>query len=353
MRNLFVMHTQYNLILSAGVISRSKEDHNTLVLWSEFSISKEILEALDRIFDRVIVVNDRYIKLRKPLEEVKFIRSCLKNVKCLKKERFDRIYMSQERIFDKILCEQVKRKNRNAVCIDIEEDAYYSVNNKFNDDGYAHIDTFRDKIRRALRAVLLFGHPYNYKESVYFYGMSKDYDEVMLLFPKLARRELSGQKLTEITREELLNGIEAIYSNIKTVYPESDRYMVMFFDLMNRYKNPSIVKELVRKTVQECNARGITVLMKYHPRETEKFSELGDAFELDKLIPAEKVLYDLREREVTVLGNATTSCIVAAKLGFRVNSICRMEAPDNKRMQYVMTQMGINCINDINNFEGE
>lgn len=347
MKNLFVMHTQYNLILSAALISRNKDDQNTLVLWAEFTLNDGMRQALAKLFDKVIVVNDKYVRIKKPLKEIRFIKSCLKKVKCLKREKFDAIYMSQERIFDLILCEMVKRNNLHSRCIDIEEDAYYSVNNKLNAPDYVHPNTFAQNKRRFLFALILIGHPYNYKNNSYCYGMSEEIAEVNLLFPNLARRELASKKLTEITKSELLVGIEAIYSEIKTEYPKSDKYMVMFFDLMNRYKNSELVKNIVIDIVDQCKAQGRTVLMKYHPRETEKFSGFDNVFEIDKLIPAEKVLYDLKDYDVIVFGNATTSCIVAAKLGFNVNSICKFEAPDNIKMHEVMTKMGINCISTI------
>ena len=56
MKNLFIMHTQYNLILSAAVMSRYENAENTLVLYSEFTLNNEMHKALSEIFDRVIVV---------------------------------------------------------------------------------------------------------------------------------------------------------------------------------------------------------------------------------------------------------------------------------------------------------
>ena len=347
MKNLFIMHTQYNLILSAAVMSRSSGNHNTLILWSEFALSNEMESALDNIFDRVLIVSDKFVKFTNAFEEIDFIKSALKKIKCLKNEKFDKIYMSQERIFDLIICRRAKRNNPNAVCIDIEEDAYYSINNKFNQPDYVHTESYRIKIYKFLYRLFLLRYPYNNKTSIYCYGMSDEYDEADLLFPQLARRELLGKKLTEITKDEILKGIDAIYSWVNTDYPESEKYMVMFFFLMERYRNKDIIKQIAARIIEKCKAQGRTVLVKYHPRETEKFSEFEDIFEIDKIIPAEKVLFDLRGKDVSVIGNATTACIVAAKLGYSVKSICKIENPENMKMHEVMAKMGINCISDI------
>lgn len=346
MKNLFIMHTQYNLILSAAVMSRFKNSENTLVLYSEFSLNNEMREALSKLFDRVIVVRDKFAAIMKPLDEIRFIRKCMKKVKSIRNERFDNIYMSQERIFDMILCARAKKINPKARCYDIEEDAYYSIAEKYNADDYVHIESKRAKRRKFLYALLLAGYPYNYKEVHYCYGMSSEYDGANLLFPHLARRELAEKELIEITQEELLRGIDAIYSGINTIYPESEKYTLFFFDLMNRYKNPERVKEIVREIIKVSREGGRTVIFKYHPRETDKFDDIEGIFELPHIIPAEKVLYDLRERDTVVMGNATTACIVAAKLGYKVISISKLEFPTNEKIHSVMKQMGISCIED-------
>ena len=98
------------------------------------------------------------------------------------------------------------------------------------------------------------------------------------------------------------------------------------------------------RVIETAKEEGRTVLFKYHPRETEKFTGIEGAFEIPHLIPAEKVLYDLKECDVNIMGNATTSCVVAAKLGFAVDSICKIEFPENKKMHTVMEQMGIHCL---------
>ena len=344
MKNLFIIHTQYNLILSAAVMSRFENAENTLVLYSEFNLNDEMREALSRVFSNVIVVTDRFTPQMKPLDEIRFIRKCMKKVKSIRNERFDNIYMSQERIFDMILCARAKKINPQARCYDIEEDAYYSLDEKYNADDYVHVESKRLKRRKFLFALLLAGYPYNYRDVYYCYGMSSEYDGANLLFPHLARRELSEKELFEITKEELLRGIDAIYSGINTDYPEGEKYTLFFFDLMNRYKDPERVKEIVRDIIRVSCNEGRTVLFKYHPRETEKFNDIEGVFELPHIIPAEKVLYDLRDKDTLVMGNATTACIVAAKLGYDVISISKLEFPMNKKMHDAMKAMNISCV---------
>ena len=353
MKNLFIMHTQYNLILSAAVLSRYKEADNTLVLFSEFALSDEMKTALQKVFARVIVVRENFHSPKSALDEIKEIRQCLKKTKAIRNEHFDNVFMSQERIFDLILCARAKKLNPQARCYNIEEDAYYSIDNKYNADDFVYSESNRMKRRKFLYALLLLGYPYNYKESVYCYGMSSEYHGANLLFPDLARRELRGKELFEITKEELVSGIDAIYSQKKTDCPEAEKYTLFFFDLMNRYKNPEKVKEIVKEVIETAKKDGRTVLFKYHPRETEKFTDIEGAFEIPHIIPAEKVLFDLKDKDTEVVGNATTACVVAAKLGFKVISICKLEFPTNQKMHTQMAKMGIFCIDDVCNIKNE
>lgn len=347
MKNLFIMHTQYNLILSLAVMSRFKNAENTLVLYSEFTLSKEMLNTLKNIFDNVIVVQDSFYAPLSGLEDVKYIRKCMKKVRDIKKSYFDNVYMSQERVFDKILFKRAKKNNRLVKCYNIEEDAYYSINEKYNEDNFVKKESWREKRRKLLYFLCLLGYPYNYKETGYCYGMSSVYHGANLLFPALARKELQNKKLIEIKKDEIIKGVLSLYSQQNINLPDSDKYTVFFFDLMNRYNNPEKVKEIVKKIVKESNLEGRKVLLKYHPRETDKFEDIEGAFEIPNIIPAEKVLVDIIDKDVTVIGNATTSCLVAAKFGFKVVSISKIEFPNNKRMHTVMQQMGIACVEKI------
>ncbi len=332
-------------------MSRYENAENTLVLYAEFSLSPDMRKVLSRIFDRVIVVRDSFAPLPPPLEEIRQIRRDMKKVKCLKKERFDNIFMSQERIFDMILCARAKKNNPDARCYNIEEDAYYSLNEKLNADTFVYKETWRQKRRKFLYALLLLGYPYHYRDVHYCYGMSSEYHGAQLLFPSLARKELQGKALSEISKDELSAGIRAIYSDKQTELPPGKKYTLFFFDLMSRYKDAEQVKAVVMEIIKASQKAGRTVIFKYHPRETDKFTSVGDCFEIPHIIPAEKVLYDMQDTDTVVMGNATTACIVAAKLGFRVISICKLEVPGNKKMHETMEKMGIMCIENTNDIK--
>lgn len=346
MKNLHIMHTQYNLILSAGVTTRSQNDENVLILWAEFKVTEEILQALKKIYSRVVVVCDHYMDMKK-FKKIHFIRACVKKVKDIKNEKFDRLYMTQEREFDRIVCRSLKKKNPELKCYDIEEDAYFSVKEEYNSPDYEYKVTLKVKLRKYIYALFI-GYPYNYREGGYCYGMSSEYDGANLLFPEHARKALHGKELIEITKDELLSGIGMIYSERKTTYPEAERYVLIFFDLISRYKNREVVCRALKTVIEQCEKKNITVLAKYHPRETEKFTDFKNVYEIEQLIPSEKVLADFFGKDVTVIHNTSTSGLVASKLGYKVISICKLDLPDNKIMHQIIESLGIQCIDNIN-----
>ena len=177
------------------------------------------------------------------------------------------------------------------------------------------------------------------------------YDAVYALYPELVRDEVVAPKRVEVTEEILTDGIRALYADKNCSYPEGEKYLVLFFDLLDRYKNKEKVIELSKAAIERAASKNIKVLAKYHPRETEKLEGISEITEIDKIIPGEKVLLDLREKDVTVFGNATTVCEVAAKLGCRVISIAKIDHADNSQMHEVMEKMGIELIrseNEIN-----
>ena len=55
--NLFVLHTQYCLILSTGLIqNRFKNDYNELILFKDFKINENIGKRIEFIFNESLIL---------------------------------------------------------------------------------------------------------------------------------------------------------------------------------------------------------------------------------------------------------------------------------------------------------
>lgn len=344
MRNLFILHTQYNLIIGSGIALKKTHDDNILVLYPEFRVSETILESLKQVFDRVVLVDDAYYHTNSIMKKEWHLWQTLMKTKALWNESFDMVFLSQENAFDTLLLSKIAKK-KEFVCCSIEEDAYYSLNEELNRSGYRMI-TKRKTILGVARSIVrrLVCGKNRFYENVYCYGMNSNITKAHILFPPSVRQEMMHKELIEVTEDQLNSGISALYRWVKTEYPEGDKYLLIVFDLMSRYKDKQLVQSIVKKAIEVAIENGYVVLAKYHPRETDKFEHVEGVYVIDQLVPGEKILNDLKDKHIVVFGSATTVCIVAVKMNHKVLSIAPLEYADNPVMLKKMHQMGITMI---------
>ena len=355
MNNLFIMHTQYNLILACGIAkTRYKNCRNDLVLYAEFNMNDGLRTALEKSFDKVYYVNESFVPPQNPIKEDLFLAKCLKKSKEFLKNSYDNVFLSQERPYDTYILSKLS-KHCDFKCYSVEEDVYYSVNNKLNGIGARQIKkSTLGKVRDTLKTVL-FGKN-KYYEDIYFYGMNSNYDGNYVLFPNCVRQEMVKGNLIEVTKDAVKTGIESLYDHITLDIPESEKYVLFYFDLIERYKNPDKIEEIVKYLLEVCEKSGMRFLYKYHPRETKGFDILKQsecAYEILTSVPGEKILAQLYGKNVLVAGNLTTALWVSEKLGYNVMSVVGIENKENTAAANALCNMGIQVINnteDIKNY---
>lgn len=358
MNNLFIMHTQYNLILACGLVKeKHQNDCNDLILYSEFAINDNIKKNLEGVFNRVYYVRESYYNSSNfVLNELHLFKNYIKSRKILKNE-YDNFYLTQERFYDTLILSKLnKNKKKLHKCINIEEDIYYSLTNKYNfigvEEWYRDIKkniNYKSQIKSMIR-IIIYGNNRCF-EKVYFYGMSKIYDEGYLMFPKYKRSEVIERKSNEITTDMIIQGVNGLYNNYLYEYKQADKYVVFFFDLISRYENKDKVARIIKLLAQYCISTNKVLLYKYHPRETEKFDIKNKeeiCFEIPSIIPSEKIMVDLLDKEITVIGNATTSIIVASKLSHQVVSTININKTSNQKAVEFYRNINIYCPNSIN-----
>lgn len=351
MKNLFILHTQYNIILGTGImLNRFRECQNDLIVYAEFTISEEYKNKLEKLYDRVLFVRKQYeplttgfwnIERKLNREFSTFKRSSLYNTE------YDNVFISQDRPLEHFILGSCKKIKSNCCCFYLEESSYYSLDVRLNDPNRKRQwNTRRPFLYRKLR----YGRVYlseEYKDPLD--GEASYFDAIFAIFPDCVRTELAHKVLYEINAEEINEATKVLYDDISVKLPDSSQYVLFFFDLMDRYKNPSAIKDIVEDIVKKSNKDGFAVLLKYHPREVDKFQfeRSINIVEVPSIIPAEKLLCDLRGRRVIVYGNATASLMVAQKLGFKVISIAKIDESNNLNMINKFIQMGIEVPNTI------
>lgn len=345
MRNLFILHTQYNIILGTGImLSHFHDCQNDLIVYAEFKVSPEYKRQLEKAFSSVIYIREEFEPLVTGFwniehhlhDEFKIFRdSSLYNVK------YDNVFISQDRPLEHLILGRCKQLNKTCRCFDVEEGCYYSLkleNNNPNIRRKWH--TKKPFFYRKLR----YGGMYFSEEyRCLIDGGASYFDGIYAIFPKLIRTELAHKPTFEISTKDIVDAISVIYDGIEADVPVSSHYVLFFFDLVERYSNPVAIRRIVEELVKNTPKDDVTILLKYHPRETNKFKleQQENIVEIPSIIPAEKLLCDLHEKKVTVYGNATTSVIVAKKFGFKTISIAGIEGSNNIYMINKFKEMGI------------
>ena len=347
MNNLFIMHTQYNLIISCGIVkNRCINDKNILVLHSEFNLNEHFKKNIEDCFDKVYYIQEKYSYERNVFRRDAKLIKYLRKSKEIYKQCYDNIYLSQENLYDTYLLSKIS-KHCAFNCYSVEEDVYYSVDNLRNINPPKEIKkSFLGKLRQALLNLILGKN--KYYRFVYFYGQSDIYDANYVLFPEQVRKELKERKLFQITQKELYDGIYYLYKHISISRPRAGKIVLCFFDLIERYKKPEAIKAFIEYIIKYCVDNDIAFVYKYHPRETNKFDIPKEKYflEIPSSIPAEKLLNDYKGKQVTVVGNLTTSLWVASKFGYNVISLVKLENEENLAAINALRGMGIKILNN-------
>ena len=351
MKNLYILHTQYNIILGTGILlNRFKEAQNDLVVYAEFTLTDAYKRNLESVYDHVLYIREKFepakvgllaneIVLAKEWRQYKdspYYRTC-----------YDNIFISQDRALEALIVGYSIKKNKNCNYWDIEEDCYYSIDPAMNALDYN--PGWHTRRTWAIRKIL-YGSTYftEKNKGKYIYGQSSYFNGIYAIFPNLIRPQLSDKQAVDITVKEIVDGTTLLYNTDKTYLPNNVNTYLFFFDLLERYNNLKVIKLIVEQIVSKANNDSAAILLKYHPRETNKFDfNMDNIFEIPSIIPAEKILCDLKGRKVTVYGNATTSVIVSAKFGFNTVSIAGIEGSNNTYMIEQFENMGIRVPKDI------
>lgn len=324
MKNLFILHTQYNIITGVAVINQCfKTSDNTLLLLAEFDLNENHIKRLEQIFSKVIIAKNKFTtpKYLKRFSE-------FKQQYMMSSEVFDNVYdnvfVCQERYLDTLILSKLANKHK-FNCCSVEEDCYYSWNNVYKEKWIKKI------LHNGYNSILTLLYGKNiYYTKVHCYGMNPYIDSAFLMFPQYVREEIVAKEKVEINTSAIKYSIHQIYN--QKISKIEGNCIIFFFDLISRYEDKHVVEAVLNEVLKVCKINGWTLGCKYHPREIEQFDILQDeklVVEINSIIPAEKVLVELDSNSSIIIGSTTTSISVARKLGFKVLSIAPLLNVEN------------------------
>ena len=323
MRNLFICHTQAQLILASGLaLGRFKDDKNILILFLDFEIKDDLKSRLQTTFHKVLFLQSIYPAENNTIKaKLKWYPKDWKLIKGFLTESVDRAFA----VCDWLLLVQktlklVYKANKSVSFAWLEDGitAYYK-------DSNIHKGLDRYKITMALRRFVirdLLGIGPFYDRDFSETGGLKPLKTAYCCYPAAVREPYkSNRVLEEITDEEFTLGLLSMYPKSQIdIKPNS---VVLVIDKLDRYAHPEMVESSLRKFINKCRAEGKHIVCKFHPRETQSWGVFDGCDQLDKTVGIESAYVSLSDIKdsITISGVKSTGLMTAKKLGYNTISL--------------------------------
>ena len=342
MRNLFVCHTQAQLILACGLSQgRFKYDENHLILYVDFNLNDGLKSKLDSVFSKSLYLQHIYPKEYDSYKaKLKFYPKNWKRIKDFLKEPYDEVFV----VCDSIITTQklialAHQLNNNTTFNWLEDGilAYYQ-------NVESHTGLGRNSFTLALREFI-----YKY---VFKVGSFAEYDfpamgglrclkKAYVLFPDLVREPYFSEKeLIQITSEEYRQGLESMYE-ASPISIDSNSVIIVV-DRIDTYLYPEKVKESLEKFIKQSKTAGKTIYSKFHPREDKKWDIFSETTILEKTVGIESFYLSLLANNVKpeIVGIKSTGLMSAKKMGFDVTTLFNECGETNSDLVKFFTNMG-------------
>ena len=346
MKNLFVCHTQANLILASGLaLGRFKDDENLLILFVDFGLKEELKERLDKTFAHTLYLQSIYPpEFNTAKAKLKWYPEDWKLIKQFLTKPVDRAFA----VCDWVLLEQKTlqrcyKLNQATEMAWLEDGitAYYS-----DSDIHGGMDKYSWSM--AIRRFL-------FRDLV---GVGKFYDRDFSLMGGLSclkqvytcnldavREPYRSQKqLVGITDEEYLAGLSAMYPKSKLdVQPNS---VILVVDKLDRYAFPDKVRTSLSAFISKCKEDSKTVICKFHPRENEVWDIFDGCETMDKSVGIESAYVSLADIKdsITIAGIKSAGLMSAKKVGYNTVSLFPSCGEQNENLVKFYEKLGIELI---------
>lgn len=344
MRNLFVLHTQYNLLLATGLCRTCLvKDQNALILFKDFDFTKIHMDCIKDIYEETLILQGNYPKKEHSYRE--------KNKRIFEQnesiynfvqihEKYDQIFIIEDMCIQEMCTmKYVYQKNRRVIMNWLEDGAiaYFDNNTISGGMGATPIRRFIRKEYFCLK-YNLFG--------VYYLGNCMGSNpllkNVYVLFPKCVRQELSNKMICEISQESFRKGMELLFKGDSISF--EDESVILILDRLDVYANLlQNVDAYIKKIIFEARREKKRVYYKYHPRETKYLKSLDSAEELNRSLALEAYLTNSTTDKLTIVGFKSTALQTAKKMGYETISYIKQLEPDNTQISDFYESIGIIC----------
>ena len=241
MRNLFVLHTQYNLILGTGLAHTVfAKDTNHLILFQDFNISDMVRDSLISSYQEVLFLTGAYPKINEQYwNKIRRYPVINHKLKQFIKNDYDRVILVEDMCIPEMyIMKYSGRVNEETEFIWLEDGstAYFS-------NGVVSGGMGANRMTRMIRRIIF---KYIFRLNKYYdlnYYMGGHYllKHAYVSYPQYVQEQYKSMELTEIPDEAFEAGIKKIYFNMKN--PFYDKGILFVLDLLHVYGDKSPAKK--------------------------------------------------------------------------------------------------------------
>lgn len=346
MRNLFVCHTQAQLILAAGLsIGRFRNDENILFLFVDFALKDELKIRINKIFNKVLYLQSIYPAEKNTFRsKLRWYAEDLRRIEPVMESPFNRVFEVCDMVYleQRILKSACKRNPE--VELNWLEDgitAYYQ-----NIESHGGLDL--NKFTRFLRCVIfkyLGGVGRYYDRDFPGMGGGKMLKTAYCLYPDAVREPYKSLKIIEeISDEEYRFGLQALYEG-KSAAVE-DAAIILVLDKLDTYVYPEKMKRILSDFLASAKRENRKVYCKFHPRESEVWDIFKTYPVFDKSIGIESLYLSLLNKRASlkIVGVKSTGLMSAKKLGYDVESLFLQCGETNENLEKFYSLIGVELI---------
>ncbi|MCD7816537.1 MAG: alpha-2,8-polysialyltransferase family protein [Bacteroides sp.] len=342
MKNLFVLHTQYNLILAIALIEECyAEEENSLILFEDFVITESMKMNLRKYFHSVDYCvgsyNKKDLKWRKKLLRYPSLKHHFSKDKTI----YDNLFIVEDTVFpEQILMKQTRNKNKNSSISYIGDggDAYFTNTTGPSFGEKSSLICFGKKL---LKKYLLGAG--DYYCTGYCFGMSDNIQIVYELYPSLLRNELKNKNHHEIKAPYLIRAIRILFEGVP-VPGLNEKALIVLLDKLAVYGDFVEFNKTVAEIETVAEREGLTIYYKYHPAEKDTFSGADKWVEIDRKLSAECILAFGNPETMKVVGIMTTALQTAAKMGYDTTSYIKSYNPKREDVIELYNEIGIKTL---------
>lgn len=342
MNNLFILHTQYNLVLAVGLTkTKFKDDTNDLILFTDFPLNSNLENKCKLLFDHSIFLSGSYPKSNETyLRKIKRYPQIINEINNFIKLKYDNVFIVDDMCIPEMYC--LKKTN-----MINDKTAYYWL----EDGGIAYFvngvksgGLSSNRITKFLRKLIF----------KYFFGLGKYYhladymgghyllDTAFVTYPSYIRKEYLSKNLVKIEYDSFMVGLTSIYDKIDIKI--RSKALLILLDKLSVYKDLQKLTEGLINTIYKYKNEGYVILYKYHPREEERLDILEQYVELERGISIESYYASMDPNNISVLGIKSTGLQTAKMLGYNTLSMIKSIDPEESQVLDFYEKIGIRLI---------